>query len=125
MNIGTNYTSCPKCKNIFLKNFFKIHYQQCNKKENEQFEIKKLMDRKEYERQQIILHEEERRKNQKKEEWKKNEDMKKEKKKYEEKKQDEQKKKDDEYLHFCSDYCLKNYFITEYILKKSRKGKND
>jgi hypothetical protein len=67
MNISTNYTSCPKCKNIFLKNFFKIHYEQCNRKEYQQLEIKKLMDRKEYERrnqyqaQQIIMREQERR----------------------------------------------------------------
>ena len=75
MNISTNYTSCPKCKNIFLKNFFKIHYEQCNRKEYQQLEIKKLMERKEYEKQnqshiynqknnqdqQIIIREQERR----------------------------------------------------------------
>jgi hypothetical protein len=85
MNISTNYTSCPKCKNIFLKNFFKIHYEQCNRKEYQQLEIKKLMERKEYEKkyqnqyhvQQIITREQERRNKEQKElEEKKNKEIK-------------------------------------------------
>jgi len=83
MNISTNYTSCPKCKNIFLKNFFKIHYEQCNRKEYQQLEIKKLMERKEYEKQnqyhaqQIIIREQERRNKEKKDlEEKKNQEIK-------------------------------------------------
>lgn len=85
MNISTNYTSCPKCKNIFLKNFFKIHYEQCNRKEYHQLEIKKLMERKEYEKkyqnqyhaQQIIIREQERRNKEQKElEEKKNKEIK-------------------------------------------------
>jgi len=34
MNINTNYINCPNCKNIFLKNYIKIHLQMCKKKIN-------------------------------------------------------------------------------------------
>ena len=30
MNINTNYISCPKCKNMFLRTHIKVHYQKCN-----------------------------------------------------------------------------------------------
>ena len=34
MNINTNYISCPKCKNIFLKTHINYHYKKCIESDN-------------------------------------------------------------------------------------------
>jgi len=34
MSINTNYISCPKCKNIFLKTHINYHYKKCIESDN-------------------------------------------------------------------------------------------